>query len=56
MEEHLIVDGQPVGSVKRANLFRDDAVAELPGLPLYLQVFTLLVVLSGWDIAAAASG
>ncbi|WP_051571062.1 hypothetical protein [Cryptosporangium arvum] len=56
LEERLVADGTPVGSVRRSNLWSDEATAELPSLPLPLQVFVLFVVLSGWDILASAAG
>ena len=54
-EERLVVDGRPVGTVRRLGAFRGDAVADLPGLPLPLQVFVFTVVLSAWDAAAGAA-
>jgi hypothetical protein len=50
--EHLVADGRPVGSISRAHLFHRDTVATLPGLPRHIQVFALLIVLSGWELAA----
>ncbi|WP_407345300.1 hypothetical protein [Pengzhenrongella phosphoraccumulans] len=54
-EEELLADGQPVGSVRRTSAWRGDAVADLPGLPLAVQVFVLAVVLATWDTAGAAA-
>jgi hypothetical protein len=54
-EERLVLDGRPVGTVRRVGAFRGDAVADLPGLPLPLQVFVFTVVLSAWDAAATAA-
>jgi hypothetical protein len=54
-EEVLVADGRPVGSVRRTSLWRSDTAAELPGLPLPVQVFVLVVVLTMWDSRAAAS-
>ena len=54
-EEHLMVDGRPAGTVKREHAFRRDAVADLPGLPLPVQVFVFMVVLTGWDQTVAAA-
>lgn len=54
-EEVLVAEGRPVGSVRRVSVWRSDAVAELPGLPLPVQVFVLVVVLTMWDSRAAAS-
>ena len=52
-EEHLLSQGRRVGSVRRTSGWRSDAVADLPGLPLPVQVFVLVVVLTMWDWAAA---
>lgn len=54
-EQMLVTDGRPVGSVRRASAWRGDAVAELPGLPLPVQVFVLVVVLTMWDSSDAAA-
>jgi hypothetical protein len=54
-EQMLVTDGRPVGSVRRASAWRGDAVAELPGLPLPVQVFVLVVVLTMWDSSEAAA-
>jgi hypothetical protein len=54
-EERLVENGRPVGTVKRVSPFRGDAVADLPGLPIPVQVFAFTVVLSAWDAAAAAA-
>ena len=54
-EEELLVGGLRLGSVKRTSMWRGDAVADLPGLPLYVQVFVLAVVLATWDSSAAAA-
>jgi len=55
-EERLVVDGRPAGTIRRLGTFRSEAVADLPGLSLPLQVFVFTVVLSAWDAAAAAAG
>jgi hypothetical protein len=54
-EESLVVDGRTVGSVRRTRPWRGDAVADLPDLPLPVQVFVLAVVLTMWDAQAAAA-
>jgi hypothetical protein len=54
-EQDLLVDGQRAGSVKRQSLWRSDTVADLPGIPLPVQVFVLAVVVTAWDQAAAAA-
>lgn len=53
-EEELRSEGHPVGSIKRTSIWRSDATADLPGLPLPVQVFVLAVVLTKWDQAAAS--
>lgn len=56
-EEELLSAGLKIGSIKRVSVWRSDAEADLPGLPVPLQVFVLAVVLTMWDWAdeAAAS-
>jgi hypothetical protein len=54
-EEELHSKGQRVGSVRRKSIWRGDAVADLPGLPLPVKVFVLAVVLTMWDTAAVAA-
>jgi hypothetical protein len=54
-EEELHSEGLRVGSVKRTSLWRGDVVAELPGLPLPVQIFVLAVVLTMWDAQSAAA-
>ena len=54
-EEELLSEGRRMGSVKRNSLWRSDTVADLPGLPLPVQVFVLAVVLTVWDQATAAA-
>jgi hypothetical protein len=54
-EELLVADGQPVGSVTSVSRWRRDAVADLPDLPLPLQVFVVVVVLAMWDAQATAA-
>ncbi len=55
-EERLLVAGQAVGSVKRRSIWRSDAVADLPLLPVPVQVFVLAVVLDMWDWSDASAG
>ena len=55
-EEELLSEGRRVGSVRRNSIWRSDTVADLPGLPVPVQVFVLAVVLTMWDQAAAAAG
>jgi hypothetical protein len=54
-EEELHSEGRRVGSVRRKSIWRGDAVADLPGLPLSVEVFVLAVVLTKWDSDAAAA-
>jgi hypothetical protein len=54
-EEELHSEGRRVGSVKRNSIWRGDAVADLPGLSLPVEVFVLAVVLTMWDSAAVTA-
>lgn len=54
-EDELISHGEPVGYVRQASAWRGDAAADLPGLPLPIQVFVLCVVLTMWNQSAAAA-
>lgn len=51
----LVTDGTPVGSIGQHGWWRTRTVADLPGLPLPVQVFSLVVVLTMWDSQAAAA-
>jgi hypothetical protein len=53
-EEQLVANEQPVGTVRRTSMWRGDAVAELPGMPLPVQAFVLAVVLTMWDAQSAS--
>lgn len=56
-EQELLTGGTRVGSVRRTSAWRSDAVADLPGMPLPVQLFVLGVVISMWEAQrAAASG
>jgi hypothetical protein len=55
-EERLITNEQTAGTVRRTSVWRGDAVADLPDLPLPVQVFVLVVVLTMWDAQAANAG
>ena len=44
-----------VGSVRRTGRWRGDVAADLPGLPLPVQIFTLGVVITMWDAQSAAA-
>jgi hypothetical protein len=54
-EEELVSEGRRVGSVSRKSMWRSDTVADLPGLPVPVQVFVLAVVVTVWDSASAAA-
>jgi hypothetical protein len=56
-EQELLTGGTRVGSIRRTSTWRSDTVADLPGLPLPVQLFVLGVVISMWEAQqAAASG
>ena len=42
--------------MKRTNLWRGDAAADLPGLPRVVEVFAIAVVLTRWESDAAPTG
>jgi hypothetical protein len=52
-EQGLRSGDRYVGSVKRTSIWRGDAVADLPGLPLPVRIFVLAVVLTMWDRSSA---
>jgi hypothetical protein len=56
-EEEWYSEGHRAGSIKRARIsvWRRDTVADLPGVPVPVQIFMLAVVLTKWDESAAAS-
>lgn len=54
-EEILCSAGRQLGTVKRTGLWRSDATADLPGLPVPVQIFVLAVVLTMWDHQSAAA-
>ena len=41
--------GSPVGRVRRVSAWRGEAEADLPGLPVPVQVFVLVSLLGVWD-------
>ena len=48
--EHVLrADGEPAGTVRRTSAWFGEAEADLPGLPLPVQVFVLVSLLSVWD-------
>jgi hypothetical protein len=55
-EQELLAGGVRVGSVRKTSFWRGDATAELPGLPLPVQVFVVGVVITMWNAKAAAAG
>ncbi len=56
-EERLVVGDREVGTVRRTSMWRSDVEADLPGLPVPMQIFTVAVVLTRWNSedASAAS-
>ena len=48
-DQLLVRDGEPVGAVRRTSAWWGEAEAELPGLPLAVQVFVLVSLLAVWD-------
>jgi hypothetical protein len=48
-DQVLVRDGEPVGAVQRTSAWWGEAEAELPGLPLPVQVFVLVSLLGVWD-------
>jgi hypothetical protein len=48
-DQALVRDGAPVGAVRRTSAWFGEAEAELPGLPLAVQVFVLVSLLAVWD-------
>lgn len=49
LDQSLVAADQRVGSVKIVSASKGNVVAELPGLPLPVQVFTLATVLTVWN-------
>jgi hypothetical protein len=49
--EQSLLDGggHRVGSIRRVSPWRADTEADLPGVPLLVQVFALIVVLATWE-------
>jgi hypothetical protein len=48
-DQVLVRDGAPVGAVRRTSAWFGEAEADLPGLPLAVQVFVLVSLLAVWD-------
>ncbi|MBG0562795.1 hypothetical protein [Actinoplanes aureus] len=54
--DEQLMDGETViGRIKRTSAWRGDVAAELPGLPLPVQIFVLGVVVTNWNNQAAAA-
>jgi hypothetical protein len=54
-EEQLIMQGRRAGFVRRVGMWRGDTIADLPGLPLPVQVFVLGLLVTKWDQASASA-
>ncbi|MBA3989842.1 MAG: hypothetical protein H0X54_02235 [Propionibacteriales bacterium] len=54
-KQELHSAGQRLGSIERTSFWRSDATADLPGLPLPVQIFVFVVVLTMWDRASASA-
>ncbi|MEN3609646.1 hypothetical protein AAH979_08865 [Plantactinospora sp. ZYX-F-223] len=54
-EQELHAAGRRVGSVRQTSFWRGDVAADLPGLPLPVQVFVVGVVITMWNQQAAGS-
>jgi hypothetical protein len=54
-DQELRSGGESVGSIRRTSMWRSDATADLPGLPLPVQIFVLAVVLTMWEAAKASA-
>lgn len=53
-DQHLCVNDQRVGSVKRIGFWRTEIVMDLPGVPLPVQIFVLGVLITRWNSEAVA--
>ena len=53
-DQVLHSEGRGIGRIRRTGMWRGDATADLPGIPLPVQLFMLAVVLTMWDQQAAA--
>jgi hypothetical protein len=42
-------DGEPVGAIRRTSAWFGEAEAELPDLPVEIQIFVLVSLLAVWD-------
>jgi hypothetical protein len=48
-DQVLVVDGAAKGTIRRTSSWWGEAEADLPGLPLTVQVFVLVSLLGVWD-------
>jgi hypothetical protein len=54
--EQALMDGdREVGSIRKRSMWRNDAVADLPGLDPALQIFVVAVVVTHWEQSSAAA-
>jgi hypothetical protein len=53
-DQELLGDDGPIGVIRRKSAWKGGAQAELPGLPLDLQVFVVAIMVSMWEAQAAA--
>ena len=54
-EQELVSSDERIGSIRRAGFGRSHVTADLPGLPLPVQVFVLGVVITMWNAQASAA-
>ncbi|MFC7528242.1 hypothetical protein [Actinoplanes sp. GCM10030250] len=55
--DEQLMDGETVvGRIRRTSTWRGDVAADLPGLPVPVQIFVLGVVITNWNNQAAAAG
>jgi hypothetical protein len=54
-DQLLHTDAGVVGSVRRTSFWSTETAADLPGLPLPVQVFVLAVVITLWNMQTAAA-
>ncbi|GAA4604652.1 hypothetical protein BJY16_005092 [Actinoplanes octamycinicus] len=53
--QELLVGGMPAGSLRRTSAWSGNIEADLPGLPLPLQIFVVGVQIAIWQAQVAAS-
>ena len=54
-EQELLADGRRVGSVRRTSAWTGAVAADLPGLPLPVQIFVVGVQIAQWQAQQAAA-